>query len=251
MAIEHFYVDTELNDDNAYKEAMKFACELAVKNTNIQRVVLLAASKNNVDWLERAFDSNTVKQLFKGMHFKGCMPLYKLETVKTYKGGFNPQDVVITMAIDDERILPLDDEYSTIAVIAIPWQKRGIQQYLDTWKPVDIRSGQAYVSAIAEPSGVVKVALGELSDSINHTTGINNPNDNRNAKTTILALHKYEPVLDADVIKSYLIGELGWDSGHADDLTKLITTLNNGKSFQGGTRTGLQHYYKAWKDACK
>ncbi|MES2650549.1 MAG: hypothetical protein V4663_02360 [Bacteroidota bacterium] len=251
MSIEHFYIDTELNDDSAYKEAMKFACDLADKNPEIQRVVLLAATKNNVDWLGRAFDSSTVKELFKGMRFKDCKPLFKIETVKTYKQSFKKQDVVISMAIDDEYVLPLDDMYSTIAVIAIPWQKSGIKQYMETWNPVDIRSGQQFSSEGAEPSCIVKVALKELHESINHSTGIVNPHDNRKAKTTVLALHKYEVELDGDLIKGYLIRELKWDTKHAEDLAKLIRTLNSGKSFQGGVRTGLQHHYKSWKEQCK
>ncbi|WP_214071848.1 hypothetical protein [Mucilaginibacter sp. dw_454] len=251
MAIAHFFVDTEYNDDNAYKEAMKYACELADANASIKRVILLARTQNTVDWLERAFDTNTVKQLFKGMTFKNCRPVFKIETVKTYKGGYNAQDVIITLALDDEHILPLDDLYSTVAVIAVPWQKSGIQQYLNTWNPTDIRGGQPAVAALAEPSCIVKKALEQLTNSINRTTGINNPHDNNRAKTMVLALHKYEPELDEDLVSAYLIRELGWDTGHAADVAKLIAAKNQGRSFQGGTKTGLQHLYKAWKEACK
>jgi hypothetical protein len=251
MDLKHFYIETELNDDNAYKEAMKFACELANKNPNIKRVILLALTKKNVDWLERAFDGNTVKDLFKGTHFKNCRPLFKIETVKTYKDQYNQQDVVITMALDDKDVLPLDDMYSTIAIIAIPWQKNGLKQYLNTWNPVDIRSKQTHTSNLPEPSCIVKKALIKLTASINITTGINNPHDNERAKTTVLALHKYETELNADLIKGFLVRELKWDNGDADDLTKLIKILNQGKSFKGGTRTGLIGHYNSWKEDCK
>lgn len=251
MAIEHFYIDTELNDDNAYKEAMQYACRLAENNAAIKRVVLLAATKNSVDWIERAFDSKTVKQLFDGMTFKNCKPIFKLETIKTYKGNTAPQDVVITIALDDKDILPLDDLYSTIAVIVVPWQKKYIQKYIDTWNPIDIRTGASSEEPIKEPSCIVKVALEELTNSINMGTGISNPLDNRRAKTMVLTLHKYEQELDGSLISSYLIRELGWDSRPASEIEKLITILNSGKSFQGGIRTGLQHAYKNWKEMCK
>ena len=32
-----FYIDTEANDDDAYKLAMQFACELAKKDSSIKK----------------------------------------------------------------------------------------------------------------------------------------------------------------------------------------------------------------------
>ena len=75
--------------------------------------------------------------------------------------------------------------------------------------------------------------------------------DEKRAKTYILSLHKYESSLNADIVGSYLVRELNWDTEDAKDVEKLINTLNNGKHFQGGQRTGLQHYYKQWKDQSK
>ena len=249
--MQHYYVDSELNDDSAYKQAMKFACELAEKDTNIKRVILLALTKKNVGWLERAFGDKIVKDLFQGLKFKGCKPLYRIETVKTYKEQYTAQDVVITMAIDDKDILPLNDMQSVIAIIAIPWQKSGLKQYLETWNPIDIRSNTRHTSEVRNPSAIVQMALKQLTNSINLSNGINHPSDNERAKTTILALHKYEPELDADLVKAYLTRELKWENDVADDLAKLIRTLDAGKFFKGGDRTGLQNHYKGWKQKCK
>jgi len=90
----------------------------------------------------------------------------------------------------------------------------------------------------------------DLTDSINMSTGITHPSDEEQAKTYILALHKYEPSLDANIVGAYLVRDLNWDTDHAKEIEKLINTLNNGKYFQGGRRTGLQHYYKQWKKEC-
>ncbi|MBB5645745.1 hypothetical protein [Pedobacter cryoconitis] len=252
MNVQHYYVDSELNDDSAYKQAMKFACELANKDAKIKRVVLLAITKKNVDWLERAFDSKTVKDLFQGSRFKGCNPLYKIETVKTYKEQYrNPEDLVITMALDDKDVLPLNDMLSVIAIIAIPWQQSGLKQYLETWNPIEIRSNKNFKTEVAEPNCIVKKALEQLTKSINLSNGINHHSDNERAKTTIRALHKYETNLNADLVKGYLTRELGWENDVADDLTKLIRTLNAGKYFKGGETSGLQNHYKTWKQKCE
>ncbi|RLJ77346.1 hypothetical protein [Pedobacter alluvionis] len=251
MKVQHYYVDSELNDDSAYKQAMKFACELAEKDPNVKRVILLASTKKTVSWLERAFSDKIVKDLFKGLKFEGCKPLYKIETVQTYKQQYSAQDIIITMAIDDKDVLPLNDMHSVIAIIAIPWQKSGLKQYLETWNPIDIRSNKNFKSEIAQPNCIVIKALEQLTNSINLSNGINHPSDNTRAKTTVLALHKYETSLDADLVKSYLTRVLHWENDVADELAGLIRTLNAGKFFKGGDRTGLQNHYKGWKQKCE
>ncbi len=101
-----------------------------------------------------------------------------------------------------------------------------------------------------EPACVVKMALEELTRSINMPTGIIDPFDNELAKTFISALHEYEPSLDEKAIGAYLVEELNWEPEHASDVENLIITLNSGLYFEGGKRIGLLNYYKSWKDQC-
>ena len=72
--------------------------------------------------------------------------------------------------------------------------------------------------------------------------------DNARAKTYVRALKKYEPELNSDLVCSYLVNELDWQVRHSNDVRKLIDTLNNGKYFMGGEKTGLQNHYKRWKN---
>ena len=64
-------------------------------------------------------------------------------------------------------------------------------------------------------------------------------------------IYKYESELNAHSVVSYLFAELGWTSSHANDVGKLITTLNEGRYYKGGEKTGLQVYYKRWKEQAK
>ena len=45
-----FYIDTEANDDKAYRLAMQFACELAKKDSNMKKIVLYIHTKQNTGW---------------------------------------------------------------------------------------------------------------------------------------------------------------------------------------------------------
>lgn len=251
MSKQRFFIGTQGNDDEAYREAMSFACQLANEDPEIKRVVLLTHTKQNIGWLERLFGDATVKKLFTGLKFKDCKPTFKIETLRTYNKKYSPEEVVITMGLDSDEVLKIDSNHSIKAIIAIPWLKDGIQKWVQTWNPKELRGNQNTVASYPEPSCIVKKAMESLTGTINRTTGINNPMDEERAKTYVKALHKYEPKLNADVVGSYLVSKLGWDTHHAKDVEKLINTLNSGKYFKGGQKTGLQLHYKRWKEECK
>ena len=251
MSKQRFYIDTEGNDDEAYREAMQFACKLADKDKEITRVVILVHSKQNTDTFERLYGRDVEKKLFTGTKFKDCKPLFKFETKKTYNDNYKPSEIVITCGLDAEDVLKIDDYYSVKVIIAVPWLRDRLQKWVQTWNPTELRGNQNAIVAFANPTCIVIKAMTDLTSEINMSTGIHHPGDEELTKTYILALHKYEPSLDANIVGSYLVRELGWDTIHVKDVEKLINTLNNGKNFHGGRRTGLQNYYKQWKAECK
>jgi hypothetical protein len=251
MEKKRYYIATQGNDDEAYREAMAFACQLANKDPEIEKVILLAHSKQNTGWLERLYGEGTVKNLFNGTRFRDCKPLFKIETLRTYKQGYTKDEVVITLALDSEEVLKIDNHRSVKVIIAIPWSTEGIAKWVQTWNPFELRGKQDIVTVYQVPSCLARKAMEELTATINMTTGIHHPMDEDRAKTYIKALHKYEPELNADVIGSYLVRELKWQTRHAKDVEKLIHTLNSGKYFQGGQKVGLQNHYKRWKEDCK
>ncbi len=250
MKKQRFYVDTEGNDDEAYREAIQFACRLADDDPKITRIILLIATKRNTGWFERLFGEGAVKQLFNGAKFKNCRPIIKIESLQTFRADAVSSEIIITCGLDDKDVLKIDDCYSAKAIIAIPWLRQFLQKWIQTWNPADIRGGQTPPS-YPEPSCVVKKAMESLTSSINMSTGIHHPSDENRAKTFIRALHKYESNLDSNIVGAYLVRKLGWSANHAKDIEKLIDTLNAGRYFRGGEKTGLSNYYKRWKEQCK
>ena len=250
-----FYLDTEGNDDQAYLSALKFACELASSDTDINRIVLYIASKDNTGWFERLFDSQMVKQLFQGAQFNDCPAVVKFETRITYEkfkyGRSN--DIVICCGMDSDELLKIDDYSSVKYIIAIPWLRQFNEKWIRTWNAVNIMEGNNSneLEQYPEPSCIAKKAMESLSRSINMSTGITHPSDNELAKTFIRALHKYEPELNPDIIGAYLVRVLKWDTRHAKKIETLIETLNEGRYFRGGEKTGLQNCYKLWKKECE
>lgn len=250
MSKQRFYIGTQGNDDKAYKEAMEYACKLAKSDSDIRRIVLLIHSKQNTGWFERLFGPDIEQQLFRGVSFKECEPVFKFETKRTYKDSHIPSEIVITCSLDADEISKIDDFFSIKVIIAIPWNQSELQKWVSTWGPTEIRGNQQAVTVYSEPSCIIKKSMQELTESINISTGITHPLDEKKAKTFILALYKYEPSLNADIVGTYLVRELNWKTIHAKTIENLINTLNSGKHFQGGQRTGLQDFYKRWKKEC-
>jgi len=163
---------------------------------------------------------------------------------------FLDEDVVVAFGMDLKDLEVIDDYYCVKYIIAVPWLKDKTMPWIERWNAEEI-TGAKRDSGKTGVSEIVKVAMKELSSIINMSTGISHPSDNDRAKTYIRALYKYESELNAHSVVSYLVAELGWTSSHANDVGKLITTLNEGRYYKGGEKTGLQVYYKRWKEQAK
>lgn len=251
MANNFYFFDTYGNDDEAYDKAFRFSAKLIKDKNELNSIIFLVSSKNNTGWLDRLFGEKTVKQLFNGAVSNGIQ--IKIETIKTYKNNYgNSTEVVICCGLNSEEIFKAQDYRQVDTIIAIPWLKENTQSWINTAKAIkindDLTIHNEESNDYPEPTQIVKEAFRELTSVINTSTGISHYMDNARAKTYIRALHKYEVELNSDIVCSYLVTELGWQVRHSNDIRKLIDTLNSGKFFQGGDKTGLQNHYKRWKN---
>jgi hypothetical protein len=249
MDKDRYYVNAELNDDEAYRDAINFARKFCNENGDIAKVILLARTKHNVDWLERIYGHDSLKKLFQGTRIKDCDAIFKIETLATFKKADIKNSLVITLALDTAELTQVDDHYDVRAIVAVPWQIPLLEKWIKSWGATDIR-GQKPKETFASPPCVVKAALDELTKNINRSSGLTHPNDNHRAKTYVRALFKAGYELDVNQIHAYLVNELSWDSRHAESLEELIETLKAGKHFQGGDTTGLAKYINTWKESC-
>lgn len=249
-----YYVDIEQDcfNEKAYARAFVFAEKLAKQDSSVKRIVCYIHSKNNTGYFKPFFDTGSINRLFKGnVMVDGFTVALTIETQITYvKNQYSSSnDIVIAFDMDLEDLEVLDDYYCVKYIIAVPWLKEKTMPWVTRWNAVEISGKKTSTSASASSlSDVAKVALKDLTDSINLSTGISHPFDNDQAKTYIRTLYKYEPSLRAEDVVSYLVTKLGWASRHAKEVGLLVSTLKQGRDFRGGTKTGLQVYYKHWKD---
>lgn len=241
--MQRFYINTEGNDDDAYFETIKFACAYSNENPEIERVILLIGTKTQNGWFERIFKNTDIpKRLYTGYKFTDCLAVFKHETVKTFKdGGHDNSVLVISCGLNAKELFPFDDYRCIHTIVAIPWLKANTQKWIDGWHAKELNDQGETEKTY--PSDAIMTAMKMLTYEVNLSTDLTHPSDDELAKTYILALHRYETAIEGAVVAAYLKRELGWNTGGAEKIEKLIDTLNAGKSFRGGVRKGLKSIY--------
>lgn len=241
-----FYIDIEGNDDSAVSEVIQKAIQLE-HAVVAKRIVFIAHTLQNDGWLERQFERDGVNKLKKGARLNGSDCNSVFMSLKNYSPSDN--EIVITLGLDSDDILKIEDNYGIQALIAIPWLRGGVDKWAKMSGAIELRTNQA-LEAAERPDAVVCQAFENLSKSINMSTGIHHHMDEERAKTYLRALHKYEYHLNEEKIENLLVGELKWTKDHAEDVLEIIRKINNGKSFQGGAKTGLKSYITQWINEC-
>ena len=139
MDKQRFYVDTKGDDAEAYRQAIQFGCKLADSYPEVKRVVLLINHPQDTGWFERLYGPNVVKSLATGATFKGCKPLFKFETLKTYMDSHDHSDLVITCGLDSDDVSMIDNFHSAKFIVAIPFLPNRMEKWVKTWNPKQIR----------------------------------------------------------------------------------------------------------------
>lgn len=239
MSIERFYFKTEA------RKALEFAISRAQKQ-KIERVVLYIDTQKNLGWFDELFSRDFTKRLLKEEAILPEGVRACIKTKKTYDGATpSSEDVVLCFGTGSRDLRRLEDMSGVKDMILISssesdsaeWIRSRIVIDAETRKPVEPE----------QPTAIVKMALKLLTESINLSTGILHPSDERLAKTYIRALHRYENRLDGLVVDAYLVNHLEWCAKHAQEVKRLIDILNDGRYFKGGDTKGLAARYKSWK----
>lgn len=248
--MKRYYIDTEGNDDSAYKEAIEFACKYSKENNCEFDVILYALQSANIGWLERIYNRDIVKSFRNGHKLIGCNASIKIETKRTLKRRVgNSSLIVIAMGMKADDVFEIEDIDNVEVIIAIPWIRESLDKWVKSMNPIEMRGGETEI--FEEIDCLIMKALEELTNEINLSTGISHLGDADLAKTMIRTFFKYEMCPNADQIEGYLVSQLSWNAKGAKEFTDLIRKMNEGKYFKGGSKTGLQNYYKSWKEQCE
>lgn len=242
MSVEKFYFKTEA------RKALDFAISKAQEQNTIKRVVLYIDTQDNLGWFDELFSRDFTKRLLKEEAILREEVCVCIKTKKTYHGAtFGSEDVVLCFGTDSRDLRRLEDMRGVKCMILIPsLESDSAEEWIRSRIVIDVETDEAIIKP-EQPTAIVKMALKLLTESINLSTGILHPSDERLAKTYIRALHRYENRLDGLVVDAYLVNHLEWCAKHAQEVKRLIDILNDGRYFKGGDTKELAARYKSWK----
>ena len=124
------------------------------------------------------------------------------------------------------------EELMPSAICAIPWTENDLAEWKRAWNPVDLRTGAPVGADPATPSPLVTQALSSLTATVNMSTGIHHPSDERRAKQLFKALYLFGEPADEAEIRTWAISH-EWAPRHAEALAQLAGKIFAGRRVKG------------------
>lgn len=242
--MERYFYNTYGPDQEAEKHILRKAVELA-SNLNVNVITFYVHTFHNTGWTERLFGENSTKHLRQGYNHNGFT--FNLHTHRTFEKHGN-DCILVALGQDSDSLFELECTRRIKAIIALPWVEEECHAWAYSFGVHEISTNESFEKR-SLPC-VVEKALEQLTNSINISSGITHPMDERKAKTYIRALNKYGYEMDVSAVKAYLV-ENYWTKNGMSEVASLINTVNDGRYFQGGDKTGLQNYIKKWEAECE
>jgi hypothetical protein len=125
------------------------------------------------------------------------------------------------------------EEMDPPAICGIPWGEGDLAEWKRAWNPIDPRTGEPVGEGPASVSSeLVERALFSLTRTVNMSTGIHHPSDERQAKQLLKALYLCGEPLDEMEIRTWAISH-AWQPRHAENLAELAGKIAAGRRVKG------------------
>lgn len=231
------------------EKVFDYACEVAKELGDIKRIVLVVRSRQDTDLIGNIIPNIDIDKLFSGYKSSENDFLIKIETIKTYTGSSSNRDILICCDLDSNDVYKLEDLFGIKAIIAMTSSEENIQEWIKTRNVINIETKEQ--EFIEEPSDIAKIALEELINGINISTGLRQPSGIKKAKVILKVLSEYELELDPMVLEAYLANSLNCPTKHSREIKDLYIELKGMKVMKGLVKDEIIEIYKSWTDTLK
>lgn len=248
-----YYANVQGPIAEAIVACLKKANEICAKDTDINRIVLYSYTKNNFETVARIFGPENVNRMLKQpLRFKGIAKPVQCLTERTYSDGSQQSCVVICCHMDSKAVQKVDDFHSAKYIMAISWLKDGVAEWVKRWNAECIYGDEIKDEKQKDENlDLLRIALKEMDIKMFGSKDFHHLDDENTCKTYIRTIHKYLPAVTSSQIEDILVTELNWKNENAAQVGELLDRLKNGRTFRGGDKTGLAHYFMDWKKKLK
>lgn len=248
-----FYANVQGSAPDAILACLKKANEIIAKDSEITCIVLYSYTKDKFSTVAQIFGEDNVKRMFSfPLRFEGIAKPVRCLTARTYKDWHQETTIVICCHMSTKEVQKVDDFHSAKYIMAVSWVKDELTGWANRWNAECIY-GEVSIPENADNDNLVllRIAMNEMDIRMFGSKDFHHTDDENTCKTYIRTIHKYMPEVTPLQIEKFLITELKWSSGNSIKVGELLNRLKNGRTFQGGEKTGLAKYYKRWKEKLK
>lgn len=225
--MERFFIDAYGPDREAERRGVDWLAEEVV--TRGLSGAILVPVVDSISSLARAVGADAADFAKTNRYFTAGASRIEVFTERTKPGYF---DGPLLAPWSNDSMVNAAEELSPPAICAIPWAEDDLVQWKRARNPVDLRTGEPVAADAITPSPLVERALVSLTATVNLSTGIHHPSDQRTAKRLFKALYIAGENLEEAEVRTWAIAH-GWPPRHAEDLAELVGKIAAGKRVNG------------------
>lgn len=172
----------------------------------------------------------------------------ELLTEKDHRYDFQGPILVV---YPTHKLLDKVDALSKVtAVCVVPWIMEDVRAWVQTWGAERLMlPGELAAASAPSPSftldPILRVALEELTKSVNLSTGITHSLDKAKAVNLFRLLRDAQIPFDPEAVKGWLLANENWKPSGANDVRQVAADILAGKSLQAVKIGGRPAYGKA------
>ena len=249
-----YYANVQGSIPEAIVACLRKAHEICADDPDVNGIVLYSYTKNNFYTVSQIFGADNVNKMLKQpLRFDGIFKPVQCLTERTYNDYSQQTCIIICCHMDSKSVQKVDDFHSAKYIMAVSWLKDELAGWAKRWKAECVYGDEIQNEKKEDDNhqALLRIALKEMDTRMFESKDFHHPDDENTCKTYIRTIHKYLPAVTSSQIEDVLVTELSWTSGNASLVGDLLNRLNNGLTFRGGEKNGLQNYYKGWKEKLK
>ena len=225
--MERFFIDAYGPDAQAERDGVIWLVAEVDSRGSVGAIVVPAV--NAISSLDRAIGPEAAAFATTHRHFTTSGTRIEVFSDRTKPGHF---DGPILVPWSNDAMVNAAEEMEPPAICAIPWAEGDLAEWKRAWNPVDPRTDEPVGVTPVTPSPLVEQALASLTATVNMSTGIHHPSDERAAKRLFKALYLSGERLDETEIRTWTLSH-DWAPRHAEHLAQLVGKIAAGRRVKG------------------
>lgn len=197
---KYFFTENEAVNDSNCARALNFAIQLKKSDSEVGRIVVMIATKNQLPILEAFFPDGSGHINVNGFE----IPVVTLRTYRPFTVSVGGKDILITLRLDPDQFAKFEDKFSIKYLIHIPWDMSISGEWIRSHNAVDINTGtSAQITVEIDPW--VKGAIGWLKATSFPNSGFHHPLDENRLKVAANALKSLKAKIERESIIAYCL----------------------------------------------